>query len=86
MFGKVGSAKISKALSFISGTVAVVGLDSGVVDDIKSRQANSTYAKYEIVTNICSCHNFFYLSSVQIILYQLVAYCVCFKMIYKKSI
>ena len=34
----------------------------------------------------CPCHNFFPLSSVQIILNQLVAYCVCFKMICKKSL
>ena len=40
----------------------------------------------KILSTYLSCHNFFSLSSVQIILYQLVAYCVCFKMIYKKSI
>ena len=35
-------------------------------------------------TTICTCHNFPPpLSSVQIIIYQLVAYCVCFKMIIK---
>ena len=36
----------------------------------------------EICTFFCTCHNFFPLSSVQII----VAYCVCFKMICKKSL
>ena len=36
--------------------------------------------------HICSCHSFFPLSSVQILLYQLVAYCVCFKMICEMSL
>ena len=40
----------------------------------------------EIVTHICSCHNFFPLSSVQIIIIPACCYCVCFKMIYKKSL
>ena len=40
----------------------------------------------EIVTLICSCHNFFSLFCANTFYTELVAYCVCFKMIYKKSI
>ena len=41
---------------------------------------------HEILTHICSCHNVLPLSTVPIFYYQLVAYCVCFKMICKKSL
>ena len=36
--------------------------------------------------HICSCHNFFSFLLCRYFYYQLVAYCVCFKMICKKSL
>ena len=53
---------------------------------VKNELGGATPETNEIVTLICSCHNFFSFLLCKYVLYQLVAYCVCFKMIYKKSI
>ena len=50
----------------------------------KHNLTGGRYLKPPKFEHICSCHNFFLLSSVQILFIRLVAYCVCFKMICKK--